>query len=97
MNPRFFNIINSGKPVLVDFYAEWCIPCKEVVKNLEKVKKELREIRIVKVDVDRNPFLASHFKISSVPTIMIFKKGENLWTGTGVHSAEEIKEVLSRH
>jgi len=97
MKLRFFNIINSSKLVLVDFYADWCIPCKELVKNIEKVKKEVREVRIVKVDVDRNPFLASHFNISSVPTIILFKKGEKLWTGTGVHSADEIKKVLSRH
>lgn len=97
MKPRFFNIINSSKLVLVDFYADWCIPCKEVFRNIDIVKKEIREIRIVKVDVDRNPFLASHYNINSVPTIMLFKKGEMLWTGTGVHSADEIKEVLNRH
>ena len=97
MKPRFFNIINSSKLVLVDFYADWCIPCKEVFRNIDIVKKEIREIRIVEVDVDRNPFLASHYNINSVPTIMLFKKGEMLWTGTGVHSADEIKEVLNRH
>ena len=91
---RFFNIINSSRPVLVDFYAEWCIPCKEVPPVLKKVKEEVREVKIVKVDVDRNPGLASHFKINYLPTFIIFRNGKPLWTGVGMHSAEELTTIL---
>jgi thioredoxin 1 len=94
MNPKFLQIINSSRPVLVDFYAEWCIPCKEVHPVLKKVKQEMGQVKIVKVDVDKNPYIASHYKINSLPTLMIFKKGKPLWTGKGVHSAEELKTVL---
>lgn len=94
MNPRFLNIINSSNPVLVDFYAEWCIPCKEVTPVLKKVKKEMSQVKIVKVDVDRNPFIASHFKINHLPTLIIFKKGKPLWQGEGVYSVEELKTII---
>jgi thioredoxin 1 len=76
MNPKFLQIINSSRPVLVDFYAEWCIPCKEVHPVLKKVKQEMGQVKIVKVDVDKNPYIASHYKINSLPTLMIFKKGK---------------------
>ncbi len=94
MNPRFLHIINSSKPVLVDFYADWCIPCKEVPSVLKKVKEELSGVKIVKVDVDKNPFIASHFKINRIPTLIFFKEGKPLWTGEGVYSAEELKTIL---
>jgi thioredoxin 1 len=94
LNPRFLHIINSSKPVLVDFYADWCGPCKEVSPILKKVKEELKEVKIVKVNVDKNPFIASHFKVQRIPTLIIFRKGEPLWTGEGVYSADELKSIL---
>lgn len=94
MNPRFLQIINSSKPVLVDFYADWCIPCKQMPSVLKKVKEELGQVKIVKVDVDKNPFIASRYKINSIPTLMIFKDGKALWTGEGVFSAEELKTII---
>jgi thioredoxin 1 len=94
MNPRFLHIINSSRPVLVDFYAEWCIPCREVYPVLKKVKQEMGQVKIVKVDVDKNPYLASYYKITSLPTLIIFKDGNPLWTGEGVHSAEKLKSIL---
>lgn len=92
---RFKNIINSNRPVLVDFYADWCMPCKQMPPILKQVKDDFKEqVRIIKVDVDRNPQIASQFQIRSIPTIMLFKNGEAKWTGLGVRSASEIKLML---
>lgn len=94
---KFNNIINSGRPVLVDFYADWCGPCKQMPPILKQVKEELREhIRIIKVDVDRNPAIASKFQIRSIPTLMLFKDGEEKWKGLGVRSVEEIKAMVQQ-
>lgn len=94
MNPRFLNIINSSNAVLVDFYAEWCVPCKDVTPVLKEVKKDMSHVKIVKVDVDKNPFIATHYKINRLPTLIFFKKGKLLWTGEGVFDAEELKDIL---
>lgn len=92
---KFKNIINSNKPVLVDFYADWCVPCKQMPAILKEVKNELKEqVRIIKVDVDRNPHIASKFQIRSIPTIMLFKNGEAKWTGLGVRTVSEIKSMV---
>ncbi|WP_206081993.1 thioredoxin [Maribellus sediminis] len=94
---KFKNIINSSRPVLVDFYAEWCVPCKQVPPILKEVKEEFREqLRIIKVDVDRNPNIVTKYQIRSVPTIMLFKNGEAKWSGAGVHSANEIKLIVQQ-
>jgi thioredoxin 1 len=94
MNYRFLNIINSSKPVLVDFYAEWCVPCKEVIPVLKKVKEQMSYVKFIKVDVDKNPFIASHYKINRLPTLMMFQNGKPLWTGEGVYSADELRTIL---
>ncbi len=95
MIAKFKNIINSNKPVLVDFYADWCMPCKQMPPILKQVKDELKEqVRIIKVDVDRNPQIASQFQIRSIPTLMLFKNGEAKWTGLGVRSVNEIKMMV---
>ncbi|MFV0593132.1 MAG: thioredoxin [Draconibacterium sp.] len=92
---KFNNIINSSRPVLVDFYADWCGPCKQMPAILKQVKEELREhVRIIKVDVDRNPQIATKYQIRSIPTLMLFKGGEAKWTGLGVRQAEEIKLIV---
>lgn len=97
MNQRFQHIINSSKPVLVDFYADWCVPCKQITPVLEQVKSELKEhIRIVKVNVDRNPYIATQFKVQNLPTIMVFKKGMPQWKSEGICDAEEIKTVVKK-
>lgn len=95
MNGRFLNIINSGKPVVVDFYAEWCEPCKQVPPILKEVKSEMKnQVRIIKVNVDLNPMIATKYQIKSIPTVIVFKNGEPRWTGVGLHPAHEIKSVL---
>jgi thioredoxin 1 len=96
MNPRFLQCINSSKPVLVDFYADWCGPCKQMDPVLKQVKQELKGVKIVRVNVDKHPFIASNFHIHRIPTFMVFREGEPLWSGEGAFSAGELKEILSR-
>ncbi len=92
---KFNHIISSSRPVLVDFYADWCGPCKQMPAILKQVKEELREqVRIIKVDVDRNPQIATKYQIRSIPTLMLFRNGEAKWTGMGVRSVNEIKMVV---
>ncbi len=98
MNGRFSSIINSEKPVLVDFYADWCGPCKQMPPILKDVKTELKEnVRIIKVNVDKNPAIATRYQIRSIPTVIIFKNGEPCWTGIGLRPANELKAVLRQH
>ncbi|GAB1453979.1 thioredoxin [Draconibacterium sp.] len=98
MNERFLNIINSDKPVLVDFFADWCEPCKQMAPILKDVKSELKEnVRILKVNVDKNPVIATKYQIRSIPTVIIFKNGEPQWKGVGVKPAFELKSILRQH
>lgn len=95
MSTKFDSIINSNKPVLVDFYADWCSPCKQIPVILKEVKDTLKEsVRIIKVNVDKNPIIATKYQIRSLPTIIVFKNGEAKWTALGIRTAEEIKEAV---
>jgi len=94
VNQRFLHIIKSRKPVLVDFYADWCGPCKEIPPVLKKVKQELKDVRIIKVNVDRNPFIASRYKVNRLPTLIVFKEGEPIWTHEGIFCPEKLKTIL---
>lgn len=97
MIAKFKNVINSSRPVLVDFYADWCGPCKQMPAILKQVKEELREhVRIIKVDVDKNPNIATKYQIRSIPTLMLFKDGEAKWTGMGVRPAAEITALVQQ-
>lgn len=95
MNDSFQDIINSDKPVLLDFYATWCGPCQMLVPVLKHVKDSLGDrITIIKVDVDKNEKLASKYRIKGIPTMMLFQNGVQLWRQSGVLSKEEIIEVI---
>lgn len=95
---NFSELINNNKPVLVDFSAVWCGPCKMMSPILEKVKEDLGESTIiVKVDVDKNKAAASAYKIQGVPTLIVFKHGKVMWRKSGVVQADELKAVLKKY
>lgn len=98
MKSSFNTIINSEMPVLVDFYAEWCGPCKSLAPILENVKTELGDaIKIVKIDVDKNQLLASSYQVKGVPTMMLFKKGKQVWRQSGVLQKNDLINVIKSH
>ncbi|MFN8242366.1 MAG: thioredoxin [Bacteroidales bacterium] len=95
MADGFYSIIKGDKPVLVDFSAEWCGPCRMMAPVLEQLKNRMgSNIRILKIDVDRNNELASRMNIRNVPTLMLFQEGERKWTGSGVMTSDFIEKVV---
>jgi len=93
----FKDIINSDKPVLIDFSAEWCQPCRMMPPILKDVKNNLGDsIRILKIDVDKNPAIAQKYQIRSVPTLMIFKNGQVLFNQPGVVPANQLTEIVKQ-
>ncbi|HRH02530.1 MAG TPA: thioredoxin [Bacteroidia bacterium] len=97
MATKFSDLINSDVPTLVDFYAEWCGPCKQMKPILESVKNTVKDqARILKIDVDKNPQLAASFNIQGVPTLLLFKSGEVKWRQSGVVSSQQLNSTLAK-
>ena len=91
----FSEIINGKTPVLVDFFAEWCGPCKMMPPILKEVKRELGEqIKILKIDIDKNRQVATNYQIQGVPTLIIFKSGKILWRKSGVIPTQDLIQQL---
>ncbi|MBE0650555.1 MAG: thioredoxin [Bacteroidales bacterium] len=94
---KFNEIINADQPVLIDFSAEWCQPCKMMPPILKHVKQQFGDkIRILKVDVDKNPEISRKWAIQNVPTLMIFRKGEMKFRQAGVIPAQQLSDVVKR-
>jgi thioredoxin 1 len=92
---KFSDLINQNLPVIIDFYAEWCGPCKMMAPMMEQVKEDYSEkIKIYKIDIDRNKTLAEKYNIQAVPTLMIFKNGKQHWRVAGVPGKSELKRNI---
>jgi thioredoxin 1 len=98
MNTKFNTLINENQLVLVDFYADWCGPCKTMSPILQEVKSVLKEeIRIIKINVDQYQDLASEFSVRGVPTLILFKQGKMLWRQSGVLSSKDLVSIVKEH
>jgi thioredoxin 1 len=97
MKANFNSVINDTKPVIVDFHALWCGPCKVQSPILQQVASELGDrVRVIKIDVDQNQEIAGLYQIQSVPTLIIFKSGEIKYRQSGVHTKQQVMEVVKK-
>ncbi|MGO2103657.1 MAG: thioredoxin [Psychroflexus halocasei] len=95
MSQKFNTLIQSEVPVLVDFYADWCGPCKMLSPILKEVKEQLGDdVKIIKIDVDKNQSLAQKFQVKGVPTLIIYKKGEQKWRQSGVPQKDDLIKII---
>jgi len=98
MKSNFSDIIKGETPVIVDFYADWCGPCKTLAPILQEAKSSLGDkVKIVKIDVDKNQKLSSQYQVRGVPTLILFKDGKQLWRQSGVVPKQEIVRIIESH
>ncbi len=96
--PSFSELIKGSKPVLVDFYADWCAPCKMMEPVLKQVKKSMGDqLMIIKIDTDRNPELAIRYNVRGIPNLVLFKEGKVVWQQAGVLQAPQLEAQLKNH
>jgi len=92
----FKALINSKKPLLIDFYADWCGPCKSFAPIIDKLKDEMGDkVRVIKINVDKNQALSNKLNIRSIPAVMIYKEGNLEYDGKGMHTLEDLKSRLN--
>lgn len=98
MSQKFQELISSERLVLIDFFATWCQPCKVQSSVLNSVKEIVgTDARIVKIDIDDYPQIAAQYGVRSVPSLMLFRKGELLWRGSGLHDVNTLMQVINEH
>lgn len=96
MKGNFQKLISGNKPVLIDFHATWCGPCKSLAPIIKDLAKEVHDkIRVVKIDIDKNKALAHKYKIRSVPTLAIFKNGKIIWQEAGMKTKNQLKKIIA--
>ena len=96
MKKSFNEIVNQEIPVLVDFYADWCGPCKSMAPILKQLKTELKDtVKIIKINVDTNQQLAAKYQVQGVPTFMVFKNGKQTWRQSGMQTVTQLKQAIT--
>jgi thioredoxin 1 len=98
MKESLQNILNDNKPVLVDFFADWCGPCKVQAPILKEVKTDIGDqVRIIKIDVDQSPAIAQQYAVSGIPTLILFMNGQPVWRQSGVATRKQLVDVIRQH
>lgn len=95
---KFTDLIKGETPVLVDFYATWCGPCKMMSPILEDVSSQIKgKAKVLKIDIDKNPQAASYYNVRSVPTLILFKKGKQVWRQSGVVQSNQLVQIINQN
>ncbi|WP_179320086.1 thioredoxin [Winogradskyella helgolandensis] len=98
MKGDFNKIVNEEVPVLVDFFAEWCGPCKAQSPIIKALAQEVNgKVRVIKIDIDKNQAVAQRYNVRGVPTLVLFKEGQIVWRQSGVQSKEQLIGVIKQH